>query len=408
MLIIRANQPNTMVVTVSQNSELPNPEYLFSFTHIFSKENVTFIPTDISTHKSRYDEFYFVEGSGLGEINFPYEGLYLYSISEQTSGSQNLNPALAYNVVENGEAQVLFASATTMETNYDIWISPNEDNSNIIFAPDELNPAPAPSPSCPSGLTGNCPTFLTRYSPMNSIYYKNTGTTANFLENFNSCAPVQIALDDTRLFMTDGCSNYYQYDYTITSGGCFNLTFVDKWNVWASSGTTPNASYTMGIYDANNLIIGESAQFVSQTGSTLYLYNLTTSGITKWLEIGNGAQVFNVYYNTGNTQTILTYGSASGGTGYYQLYTGSTNPQLVGQIPLTFSNAGSTMYFSGNTPIAVNVAGLQFQLDFVNTTVTLLETSGGIPIYYVGFNDGFSYLANIAQPANCYTYNIQV
>lgn len=129
-----------MVVTVSQNSELANPEYLFSFTHIFSKENVTFIPVDISTHKSRYDEFYFVEGSGAGQIKFPYEGLYLYAILEQPAGSGNLNPALATNVVENGEAQVIIASATTMETNYDIWISPNEDNANIIFAPDELNP----------------------------------------------------------------------------------------------------------------------------------------------------------------------------------------------------------------------------------------------------------------------------
>ena len=129
-----------MVVTVSQNSELTNPEYLFSFTHIFSKDNVTFIPTDISTHKSRYDEFFFVEGNGVGQISFPYEGLYLYAILEQPAGSGNLNPALAYNVVENGEAQVIIASATTMETNYDIWVSPNEDNANIIFAPDELNP----------------------------------------------------------------------------------------------------------------------------------------------------------------------------------------------------------------------------------------------------------------------------
>ena len=140
MLIIRAAQPNTMVVTVSQNSELTNPEYLFSFTHIFSKQSVSFIPTDISTHKSRYDEFYFVEGNGVGEVKFPYEGLYLYAIYEQPNGSGNLNPALATNVVENGEAQVIISSATTMETNYDIWVSPNEDNANIIFAPEELNP----------------------------------------------------------------------------------------------------------------------------------------------------------------------------------------------------------------------------------------------------------------------------
>lgn len=272
-------------------------------------------------------------------------------------------------------------------------------------------PTPTPSPTpipCPSGLTGNCPTYVTRYSPSNSIYYKNTGTTASFLTNFvDTCSPVQIAMDESRLFMVDGCSNYYEYDYTINSQGCFSLELIDKWTIWSGSSTTPNASYTMGVYDANTLIVGESAQFVSQTGSTLYLYDLTTSGLTKWLEVGNGAQVYNVYYNTGNTQTVLTYASASGGTGYYQLYSGSTNPQLLAQIPITIPIGGSTMYFSGGTqPVAVNVAGLQFPLDFVNGTMYLLENSSGIPIYYVTFGDGFDYLSSIAQPASCYTYNI--
>ena len=409
MLIIKTNQPNSLVVTVSQNSELSNPEYLFSFTHIFSKQNVSFIPIDVSLHKSRYDEFYFIEGTGAGEIHFPYEGLYLYSISEQPAGSGNLNPALAYNVVENGEAQIIVQSAITVDSQFDTFISSDEFNSNIIFAPDEPNPYPPtpPVPSCPSGLTGACPTFLTRYSPTNSIYFKNTGTTANFLETFSgACAPSQIALDETRLFMVDGCSNYYQYDYTITSGGCFNLTFVDKWNVWSSSSATPNASPSIAVYDADNLIIGESAYYVGQTGSTLYLYNLTTSGLTKWLEVGNGAQVYNVYYNSGNTQTLLSYGSASGGTGYYQLYSGSTNPVLLSQIPGTYSNAGSTMYFSGNTAIAVNVAGIQFELDFVNNVVTRIDNQSGFPIYYVGFGDGFDYLSNIAQQESCYTFDI--
>lgn len=309
MLIIKTNQPNSLVVTVSQNSELSNPEYLFSFTHIFSKQNVSFIPIDVSLHKSRYDEFYFIEGTGAGEIHFPYEGLYLYSISEQPAGSGNLNPALAYNVVENGEAQIIVQSAITVNSQFDSYISPNEDNSNIIFAPDEPNPFPPnpPIPVCPPALTGACPTYIGRYSPSNSIYYKNTGTTASFLSSFvDTCAPVQIAMDESRLFMVDGCSNYYEYDYTISSGGCFNVSLIDKWTIWASSGATPNASYSLGLYDANTLIVGESAQFVQQTGSTLYLYDLTTSGLTKWLEVGNSAQVYNIYYNTGNTQTILT------------------------------------------------------------------------------------------------------
>jgi len=408
MLIIKTNQPNTLVVTVSQNSELSNPEYLFSFTHIFSKENVTFIPLDISTHKSRYDEFYFVEGTSAGAIPFPYQGQYLYAIYEQPAGSGNLNPALAYNVVENGDAQVFPSTASTMDSQYDIFVSDNEDNSNFIFAPDEINPVPPtpPVPVCPAGLTGVCPTYVSRYSPSNSLWYKNTGTTASFLTDFNSCAPVQFALDSSRLFLVDGCSNYYQYDYTISSGGCFNLTLVDTWTIWQSSSPTPNASYSLGIYDSNTLIVGESAQFVQQTGSTLYLYDITTSGLTKWLEIGNSAQVYNIYYNTGNTQTLLTYGSASGGTGYYQLYSGSTNPQLISEIPATLQAAGSTMYFSGNSAIAVNVAGIQFSLDFVNNTMSRIDNQSGFPIYYIGFGDGFSFLSSINQESSCYTFDI--
>lgn len=141
MLLIKTNQRNTLVVTVSQNAELTNPEWLFSFTHIFSKQQVTFIPTDISTHKSRYDEFEFVEGDGVGEVRFPFEGLYLYGVYEQVAGSGNLNPALAYNKVESGEAQVIVQSANTVDSNYISYISNNEYNSNYIFAPDEINPA---------------------------------------------------------------------------------------------------------------------------------------------------------------------------------------------------------------------------------------------------------------------------
>lgn len=141
MLIVKANQPNTLVVTVSQNSELTNPEYLFSFTHIFSKQQINFLPLDVSTHKSRYDEFYFVEGNGLNKVRFPYEGQYTYVIYEQPNGSGNLVPSLATNAVEYGDATLFIASATTSASEWDVvFISPNEDNSNIIFAPDEITP----------------------------------------------------------------------------------------------------------------------------------------------------------------------------------------------------------------------------------------------------------------------------
>lgn len=144
MILLKTNQLNKIVVTVSQNAELANPEWLFSFTHIFSKERVTMILPNISTHKVRYDEFEFVEGpnTNVGQIPFPYTGQYNYAIWEQPYGSGNLNPALAYNKVESGIALLIAQSANTTNDYYMEFISPDEDDSNIIFAPDELNPLP--------------------------------------------------------------------------------------------------------------------------------------------------------------------------------------------------------------------------------------------------------------------------
>jgi hypothetical protein len=141
-----------MVVTVSQNATISNPEWLFSFTHIFSKQQVRFIPTDISTHKTRYDEFDFVEGQGVGEIAFPYEGLYNYGIYQQTQGSANLDPALSLGIIESGQALLIVQSANTTNDYYVEYVSNNEINSNYIFAPDELNP-PSPTPTVTSTQT---------------------------------------------------------------------------------------------------------------------------------------------------------------------------------------------------------------------------------------------------------------
>ena len=394
------------------NKTLPNPYYLFSFQHIASKERVSFIPEPIVSN-TRYDKFRFKEGGNVNlsitppEVYFEYLGQYYYSIYEQLSPT-NTDIALTYNKLESGRAVVIVGEANPDACFFEPYISDDEDFANVIYMSEEEDYCISgdTTPECVPSMTGGCPTFVSRYSPTNSLYYKNTGNTANFISSFDTCAITQIAMDDSRMFLSDGCSNYYQFDYTISSGGCFSQTLVNTWDVWASSGATPNASYTMGIYDANNLIIGESAQYVLQTGSTLYLYNLTTSGLTKWLEIGGGAQVSNVYYNTGNTQMITSYNIASGGTGYYALYSGAVNPQLVATIPVIYSNAGATMYFSGNTPVAVNSAGLQYTLDFTAGTINIVENSSGIPIFWVNFDDGYPYMGTIAQPASCYTFDI--
>lgn len=150
MILLKSNQLNKIVVTLTQNTTLCDPEYLFQFVHIFSKQEVKFILPDVSPHPTRYNQFEFVEGQGVGEIPFPYEGQYNYYVYSQPQGSSNLNPLLATELVENGIAEFIVVSADTTNENYFEFISSDEFNSNTIFAPDEINP---PTPSVTPGLS---------------------------------------------------------------------------------------------------------------------------------------------------------------------------------------------------------------------------------------------------------------
>ena len=150
MILLKANQLNKIVVTLTENSTLCDPEYLFYFVHIFSKETVAFIRPNISIHKERYDEFEFVEGRNTGEIAFPYTGEYNYFVYEQPFGSGNVNPLLATNLVEQGISMFIEEDKNTTNEYYVEFISDDEFDSNIIFAPDELQP---PSQTPTQGLT---------------------------------------------------------------------------------------------------------------------------------------------------------------------------------------------------------------------------------------------------------------
>lgn len=172
-----------MVVTVSQNATISNPEWLFSFTHIFSKQQVRFIPTDISSHKVRYDEFIFTEGQGVGQIPFPYEGQYTYGIYQQPQGSGNLNPLLSSGLIETGVATVMAQTGMTTNDFYFEYVSNDEFNSNYIFAPNELNPPP-PSPS-PTKTQTPTPT----QTPTNTATPTNTPT--NTASNTNTPTPTK-------------------------------------------------------------------------------------------------------------------------------------------------------------------------------------------------------------------------
>lgn len=150
MILLKSNQLNEIVITVKQNTTVCDPEYLFQFVHIFSKQEIRFILPDVSPHPTRYNQFDFVEGQGAGQIPFPYEGQYNYYVYAQPFGSGNLNPLSATELVEQGISNFIVVSADTTNEYYVEFISDDEINSNYIFAPDEINP---PTPSVTPGLT---------------------------------------------------------------------------------------------------------------------------------------------------------------------------------------------------------------------------------------------------------------
>jgi hypothetical protein len=167
MILLKANQLNKIVVTLTENSTLCDPEYLFYFVHIFSKETVAFIRPNISIHKERYDEFEFIEGRNPGQIAFPYTGEYNYFVYEQPMGSGNLDPLLSTNLVEQGICIFIEEDKNTTNEYFVEFISDDEFDSNIIFAPDELQQPSA----TPTQTSTNTPT------PTNTP--TNTGTPTN-------------------------------------------------------------------------------------------------------------------------------------------------------------------------------------------------------------------------------------
>ena len=189
MILLKSNQLNKIVVTLTQNTTLCDPEYLFQFVHIFSKKEVEFILPDVSPHPTRYNQFEFVEGQGVGEIPFPYEGQYNYYVYAQPFGSGNLNPLQATELVENGIAEFIVVSADTTNENYFEFISSDEFNSNTIFAPDEINPVtpsatvgvtPTPTPSITASPTQtNTPTQTPTETPTQTPTNTTTQTPTN-------------------------------------------------------------------------------------------------------------------------------------------------------------------------------------------------------------------------------------
>lgn len=221
MLIIRKDEVNNLIATVSMNKTLANPYYLFSFQHIASKERVSFIPQVINSN-CRYDKFRFIEYPTTNlnlvppRVNFPYLGQYYYSIYEQlTSG--NTDPSLAFNKLESGRAVVIVGNDTINECLFEPYISNDENFSNVIYLSEDeqacitpaLSPSMTPTPSITPTITPTptvTPSLTQTNTPTPSITPTITPTTSCILvtqylkAELQSCHNFQLSLWNTSGF----------------------------------------------------------------------------------------------------------------------------------------------------------------------------------------------------------------
>jgi len=98
---------NNVVVTLTELATLTTPYYLFEFINDSSNESKIFTAANISTSKSRYDEFVITTTTGAenlltGVIDLETKGYYNYNIYEQVSPT-NLLLANITSLVEVGK-----------------------------------------------------------------------------------------------------------------------------------------------------------------------------------------------------------------------------------------------------------------------------------------------------------------
>jgi len=402
MLIIKTNQLNTLVVTVSQNAELSNPQWLFSFTHIFTKDKVSFVLPNTSSHQNRYDEFVFTEGQGVGEIAFPYEGQYLYTVSEQIAQiPTNTNPALAYNVVENGLALVIATSAETTNDYYVEFISSNEDNSNYLFAPDELNP-PSPTPSVTATQTQTpfeTPTTTPTTTPTPSVTPTMTNTPTNTITP--TATPTNTQTNTPSVTPTN----------TITPTNTSTPTNTPTPSVTATNTSTPTPSVTTtNTSTPTPSVTTTQTNTPTQTGTPAITPTMTntptfspTPSSTPIVTDADAIAYLNAVVTAGGSVNSTQSGATN--TLFTSLKSNSLYTKITAMYPFLGGVAGSHK-FNAKNPLDTNAA---FRLSFVGgwTHGVSGATSNGSNAYADTFLSGTS-VSPINNHSSVYMLNTTV
>ncbi len=131
---------NNVVVTLTENSTLTNPYYLFQFTNQTSNVDYYFIATDVSLYKERYNEFSVTErdtpNTLAGEVELGDTGFYNYTIYQTTlttlSGLTNAIQAVSSATLEVEKGKVWVVPSSDSNFTYQL-----QDDTAIVYNPEE-------------------------------------------------------------------------------------------------------------------------------------------------------------------------------------------------------------------------------------------------------------------------------
>lgn len=135
MIRIEKNSANTVVLTLTENQTITNPDYLFEFTNDTTGEVKLFTASDQAStvEKPRFNEFIItdstVELPYSGQMDFSPIGWWTYVVYEMAQGSPNdLDPDNALSILETGKVDVWDGTAST-----DVTFTEDEDKDNVVF-----------------------------------------------------------------------------------------------------------------------------------------------------------------------------------------------------------------------------------------------------------------------------------
>lgn len=130
MIYIEKNNVNNFVLTLTENSKLTNPNYLFEFQNDFvlKSDPIYWTSQDISLYPNRYNQFQLTEsttGSTTGGTNgialSLIGGQYTYKVYESTGTTLSVS-ATTGRIVEEGRMVVTIENLITTGITNNIYI----------------------------------------------------------------------------------------------------------------------------------------------------------------------------------------------------------------------------------------------------------------------------------------------